>query len=83
MKNESILNKYSIINPDPTLRNNLMAFGIEAEKGWYPLIIELLDKIQSIVDANPEYIDLQVVQIKEKFGSLRVYLIMIPLKLVI
>jgi ribosomal protein L37AE/L43A len=74
MRKNDDFEKYTIINPDPTLKNNLMAFGLECDKGWYPLIYELLDKIQAIVDSNPEYKDLQVVQIKEKFGSLRMYL---------
>ena len=68
------LKKYTIIQPDPTLRNNLMAFGFEIGKGWMPLVTELLDKIQYLVDNNPEYSELQVIQVKEKFAQLRVYL---------
>jgi len=68
------LKKYTIIQPDPTLRNNLMAFGFEIGEGWMSLVIELLDKIQHLVDNNPEYSGLQVIQVKEKYGSLRVYL---------
>jgi len=68
------LKKYTIIQPDPTLRNNLMVFGFEIGEGWMSLVIELLDKIQHLVDNNPEYSGLQVIQVKEKYGSLRVYL---------
>jgi len=68
------LKKYTIIQPDPTLRNNLMAFGFEIGEGWMSLVIELLDKIQHLVDNNPEYSELQVIQVKEKFAQLRVYL---------
>lgn len=68
------LKKYTIIQPDPTLRNNLMAFGFEIGEGWMSLVIELLDKIQHLVDNNPEYSDLQILQIKEKYSQLRVYL---------
>ena len=68
------LKKYTIIQPDPTLRNNLMAFGFEIGKGWMPLLIELLDKIQLLVNNNPEYADVEILQVKEKYGSLRVYL---------
>ena len=71
---EEIMKKYSIIEPDPTLQNNLMAFGFEVGDGWRPLVVELLDKIQKIVDNNPEYSELRVLQIKEKYASLRVYL---------
>lgn len=70
----NIMRKYSIIEPDVTLQNNLMIFGFECGEGWHPLIVELLDKIQSIVDKNPDYKDLRVVQIKEKYATLRVYL---------
>ena len=66
------MKKYTIINPDPTLRDNLMAFGFMCGEGWYPLIEELLDKIQDIVDKNGY--DFQVTQIKEKYGTLRVYM---------
>jgi len=68
------MRKYTIIDPDPMLQNNLMAFGFECDKGWHPMIVELMDKIQDIVDANPEYSDLRVVQVKEKFAGLRVYM---------
>ena len=68
------MKRYSIIEPDPTLRNNLMAFGFEVGNGWKPLVIELLDKIQKIVDENLEYSELRVLQVKSKYASLRVYL---------
>jgi len=55
------LKKYTIIQPDPTLRNNLMVFGFEIGEGWMSLVIELLDKIQHLVDNNPEYSELQVI----------------------
>lgn len=57
------------INPDPTLRNNLMAFGFECDKGWYPLIEELIKEL----DKLPE--EIEVLQVKEKFGSLRFYVL--------
>ena len=65
------MKKYSIINPDPTLKNNLMAFGFECNRGWLPLIYELLDKLQAIEDRDK--IGLEITQIKEKYGELRVY----------
>jgi formylmethanofuran dehydrogenase subunit E len=68
------MKQYGIIRPDPTLQSNLMAFGYECNDGWYSLIEELLDKIQAIVDKTPEIKDLEVLQIKEKYASLRVYL---------
>lgn len=68
------MKQYSFIKPDAKLQNNLMAFGYECGEGWYPLIEELFDKIQELVNINSEYSDLEVVQVKEKFGTLRVYL---------
>lgn len=65
------MKEYSIINPDKTLRNNLMAFGLMCGPGWYPLIYETLDKIRAIVDRDG--LDLEVTEIKEKFGELRIY----------
>lgn len=64
--------KYTIIKPDPTLQNNLMAWGFMCDAGWHPMIHELLDKIQAIVDR--EGYDFRVTEIKEKFGGLRVYM---------
>ena len=69
------MKKYSFINPDPTLQNNLMAFGFECDEGWWPLIIECFDKIQFLLDEK--YPKLKktflIVQVKEKFGGLRIY----------
>jgi len=56
------------MEPDPRLQNNLLAFGWECDKGWYPLIQELIDKLNEF----PE--DIYVTQIKEKFGGLRFYI---------
>jgi hypothetical protein len=67
------MKKYTFIHPDPTLQNNLMAFGLECDQGWYPLIEELFDKIQDFIDANPKWSDLELLQVKEKFGELCVY----------
>jgi hypothetical protein len=55
------------ITPDPTLRNNLMAFGREHDDGWNRLVDELIEKL----DKLPE--EIKVLQIKEKFAGLRFY----------
>ena len=48
-----------------------MAFGWQCGEGWYPLIEELLDKLQEI--ENKQHIGLEITEIKEKYGGLRVY----------
>jgi hypothetical protein len=40
------------------------------DKGWHPLIIELIEKITPLT----ENMDIQVTQIKEKFGGLSFYI---------
>ena len=68
------MKEYSFITPDYSLQNNLMAFGFDCGKGWTPILIDLCDKIQNLVDANLEtYKDFKFLQVKEKFGGLRVY----------
>jgi hypothetical protein len=62
---------YTIIKPDPTLQNNLMAWGFMCGEGWYPLIYECLDKLQAIEDRDK--LGLEITEIKEKFGGLRIY----------
>ena len=49
---------------------------LECGEGWHPLILELFDKIQDIIDTDPEnesYKDFQFSQIKEKYGGIRLY----------
>jgi hypothetical protein len=51
-------------------KDNLVdGYGLQCDDGWYPLIEELLGQI---VKAKPSK-DFKIVQIKEKFGGLRVY----------
>lgn len=57
-----------IIDPDPTLQNNLMAFGRECDDGWNRLIDELIEHLNKL----PE--EIYVTQIKEKFAQLRFYI---------
>lgn len=72
MRKRGVMRNYSIVQPDLTLQNNLMAFGFMCEKGWHELIIELLDKLQKI--ENREHLGMTITEIKEKYGELRVYI---------
>lgn len=48
-----------------------LAYGIECGCGWQSILDSALDKLQSINQASNK--DLRVVQIKQKFGQLRIY----------
>ena len=45
-------------------------FGVEAHKGWWPLVTPIYERIQQL---NAEGADIEITQIKEKFGHLRIY----------
>jgi hypothetical protein len=66
------MKKSKLINPDPTLKNNLMAFGYECDKGWWPLIDECIEKLEEEAKKTP--FNFEILQIKEKYGTLRIYL---------
>jgi len=72
--------KYWFYQPDPTLQNNLMAFGWECGKGWFPMLTELSDKLDAMFrEKYPEYMEnFEVLQVKEKFGTLRFYVSSAP-----
>lgn len=48
-------------------------FGIECEKGWYPLIQPIIDYIDKFNEGKPDEEKIYVHQIKEKYGTLRIY----------
>jgi hypothetical protein len=56
------------LNPEDTC----MCFGIECGDGWFWLLYELCDFIQTYVDNNKEE-QPEAIQVKEKFGGLRFY----------
>lgn len=62
------MKEYSFINPDPTLKNNLMSFGCECGDGWLNLLEELFDELQNLVDNVEGHKALEVIQVKEKWG---------------
>jgi hypothetical protein len=78
------MKKYKFIKPDPTLQNNLMEFGWECDKGWYPIIEEAFDKMEDTINKMPmqDKLDFQehfeILQVKEKLGGLRIYVNMYP-----
>ena len=66
------MKKSKLINPDPTLKNNLMAFGYECDKGWWSLIDECIEELEKV--AKKKGFDFEILQIKEKYATLRIYL---------
>jgi len=49
-----------------------MCWGVECGDGWYDLIDNLCGTIQSYIDMNHKP-QMEFVQVKEKFGTLRLY----------
>jgi len=84
MNELDIISKYWFFNPDPKLQNNLMAFGFECGKGWYSLIDELCGKIERLIDEKypsfktDEDFRFEVLQVKEKYATLRFYVSTAP-----
>jgi len=46
--------------------NSLMRFGFSCDDGWFDLLHDLCNGLSS-------YTDIEIIQVKEKFGMLRVY----------
>lgn len=69
MTDKEIMAKYNFFHPEKDMSRGLMCFGFECDKGWYNLIDELCQKIK---DTNPPE-DFEIIQVKEKYASLRVY----------
>jgi hypothetical protein len=57
------------------VHESLMCFGFECGDGWFDLIDTLCSTIQDYIDYNPgkNIPQVIVVQVKEKFGTLRFY----------
>lgn len=58
---------------DLSMQETCMCWGIETGTGWYWLLYNLCSCIQDYIDANDKP-QVEVVQVKEKFGALRYYI---------
>lgn len=56
---------------DPT--QTLMCYGLNCGDGWFNIVDNLCKLIQKELDAK-QIDNVEIVQVKEKFGTLRVYL---------
>jgi hypothetical protein len=55
------------------LKASLMGFGFEVGDGWFYLLWEGLNQIKSSLQHSGMHGPFEVVQVKEKFGTLRFY----------
>jgi len=67
---------------DDSIKTSCMPWGINAENGWYHLIDNLCECIQSYIDQNRHNVDMQVetVQVKDNLAGLRFYTSWIKIK---
>lgn len=63
--------KYEFLRATP-VTEGLMAFGFACGDGWLPILEDLFERIDEEVKRSA-LTDFKVVQVKEKFGGLRVY----------
>lgn len=74
MKPSEIILKYPNLFGEPPFdpMKTLIGFGFEVGEGWRPLLQELFEKMDKL--QKEQNLDIRVVQVKEKFGGLRVYI---------
>lgn len=70
-RRRALQDKYEFLHPQDIM-HGLMAFGFECGDGWLPILEDLFAKFDEIAKRD-KFEDFQVVQVKEKFGGLRVY----------
>lgn len=69
---EKLFNRFNFFKPERPITEALMAFGFEHEDGWFDIIWNLCEDLEVLIkEENIQ--DFEVVQVKEKFGSLRFY----------
>lgn len=75
---EKLFNDFPLLfNPKADIRDSLMAFGFECGDGWYQLIRELSEKLYPLIQkytVSEDDFHPTVLQVKEKYGTLRFYL---------
>ena len=57
---------------EKSVKESLMAFGFEHGDGWYSIIHSLCTDIKKILEKYSDS-EFEVIQVKEKFGTLRFY----------
>lgn len=64
---EKLFNRFPFFKPDAPITESLMSFGFECGDGWFSLLWDLCLKLEEEDSVK------QILQVKEKFGSLRFY----------
>lgn len=68
-KDDKIMKEFEFFGtPDPTMKKNLLGFGLECGNGWFNLIWELCEDLKKLKFRG------KVLQLKEKFGGMRFYI---------
>jgi hypothetical protein len=68
---DTITTKY-MVEKFPALYGNVR-LGISIGPGWIPIMVELGEKIEAVKALLSDSINVEFIQIKEKFGGLRAY----------
>lgn len=75
LKNEVDILQYELISEEEikTIPTPYQLFGVECEKGWYSLLQPVVDYIDNYNKDKPKDEWIYIIQIKEKYGTLRFY----------
>ena len=73
---EKLLSSYPKIfrQKDLPMNQTCMCWGIECGDGWYTLLNALCNHIQHYLDQKKDVEQVEAVQVKEKYGTLRFYI---------
>lgn len=72
-KENFLFTNFSFFQPERPLGESSMAYGFECNNGWYDLIYKLCLDLESILERTKDSWQFEVLQVKEKFGTLRFY----------
>lgn len=80
---KKLLDKFEFFYPETGIQESLMSFGFECADGWFDLIWKLCENIEKELEKEEPKEKtkhllkgrghFEVVQVKEKFGTLRFY----------
>lgn len=75
---DKLYERFKFYRPYQSLTNSLMGFGFECGDGWYQLIWNLSEEIEDLLTKHNVSLDyFDVFQVKEKYGGLRFYYILV------